>query len=153
MGIWSQVQCLEAKWIGASKTKWKIALGHHPYKSNGPHGDAGAFERRPEVKRVNGHRMKTFMDEDVCGKVDLFIAGHDHSRQWISNGCGTTELAVTGASSTTTQVTWGTNEARFQSDQLGFLYIVIDGDVLTAEFLDRHGNVDFKHTMTKTRAR
>src|SRR5688572_16744058 len=34
-------------WITASTAQWKIAFGHHPYKSNGPHGNAGNYDSIP----------------------------------------------------------------------------------------------------------
>ena len=33
-----------AAFIAASTSEWKIAVGHHPYKSNGPHGNAGKYD-------------------------------------------------------------------------------------------------------------
>jgi len=32
-----------AQWINDAQSEWKIAFGHHPYKSNGPHGNAGSY--------------------------------------------------------------------------------------------------------------
>ena len=31
-------------WTAASTAPWKIALGHHPYPRNGPHGNAGSYD-------------------------------------------------------------------------------------------------------------
>ncbi|MBK6692809.1 MAG: hypothetical protein IPG50_11450 [Myxococcales bacterium] len=33
-----------AKWMAASTAAWKIAMGHHPKISNGPHGNAGKYD-------------------------------------------------------------------------------------------------------------
>jgi hypothetical protein len=59
-----------------------------------------------------------------------------------------TELAVSGAGAKATEL-GGTNPALFESLELGFLYIVIEGKKLTAEFVDENGKTEFTHTMTK----
>src|SRR5690606_20769826 len=129
---------------------WKIAVGHHPYLSNGPHGNAGDYDAKfgVSIPPINGKGVKSFFDEVVCGKVDLYLSGHDHSRQWLNESCKGTELAVSGAGAKATELP-GKNATLFQSLELGFLYIVIDGKKLTAEFVDENGNVEFTHTMQK----
>jgi len=134
-------------WLAASKAEWKIALGHHPYKSNGPHGNAGSYDGIP-IPPVNGKSVKSFMDDVVCGKADVYFSGHDHSQQWLNESCKGTELAVSGAGAKTTELK-GNNPSLFQSLELGFLYVVIDGKKLTAEFIDENGVVEFTHVITK----
>ena len=92
--------------------------------------------------------MKDFLEEVVCGKVDLYLSGHDHSRQWLNESCMGTELAVSGAGAKATKLD-GSNPALFQSLELGFLYVVVEGKTLTAEFIDESGAVEFTHTMKK----
>lgn len=135
------------QWLDESKSPWKIAVGHHPYLSNGPHGNAGSYDGLLGTA-FRGDGVKEFMDEIVCGKVDLYLSGHDHNRQWLEGTCNGTELAVSGAGAKTSALE-GTNPVRFQSDKLGFLYIVVDGTTLTAEFLDGDGKVEFTHQMKK----
>jgi tartrate-resistant acid phosphatase type 5 len=139
-----------AGWIAASTAQWKIAFGHHPYKSNGPHGNAGSYDAVGGIALpiVNGKAVKSFLEETICGKVDLYLSGHDHSRQWINESCKGTELAVSGAGAKATEL-GGNNPALFESLELGFLYIVIDGKKLTAEFVDENGQTEFTHTITK----
>ncbi len=133
--------------IAASKAEWKIAVGHHPYKSNGPHGNAGNYDGTTAAP-LAGAGVKSFLETIVCGKVDVYFSGHDHSQQWLNESCMGTELAVSGAGSLTTQL-GGTNPSLFESVALGFLYIVIDGKTLTAEFIDENGAVEFTHTIKK----
>jgi tartrate-resistant acid phosphatase type 5 len=137
-----------AKWLADSKADWKIAIGHHPYKSNGPHGNAGNYEGLPLVPVTNGKGVKDFLEDNICGKVDLYLCGHDHSRQWLNVSCKGTELAVSGAGSKVTEFK-GNNPSLFQSLEVGFLYIVIEGKTLTAEFIDEDGKSEFTHTMKK----
>jgi tartrate-resistant acid phosphatase type 5 len=134
-------------WLAASKAEWKIAVGHHPYKSNGPHGNAGKYDGIP-IAPVSGSGVKSFLENVVCGKVDLYLCGHDHSQQWLNESCKGTELAVSGAGAKATELK-GTNPSLFQSIELGFLYIVIDGKKLTAEFIDENGVIEFTHTTSK----
>lgn len=138
-------------WLSASKAEWKIAIGHHPYKSNGPHGNAGSYDEKygvPLPPPINGNGVKSYLQETICGKVDLYLSGHDHSRQWLNESCKGTELAVSGAGAKATELV-GNNPSLFESLELGFLYVVIDGKKLTAEFIDENGKTEFTHTMTK----
>lgn len=137
------------QWIAASTAEWKIAVGHHPYKSNGPHGNAGNYEPNVPIPGPwKGNKVKSFLEDRVCGKVDLYLSGHDHSRQWLNVSCNGTELAVSGAGAKATSLP-GSNPTLFQSLELGFLYIAIEGKKLTAEFIDENGNVEFTHTIQK----
>ena len=134
-------------WLAASKSEWKIALGHHPYKSNGPHGNAGNYDGIP-LSPISGKNVQTFLEEVVCGKVDVYLCGHDHSRQWLNVSCKGTELAVSGAGAKATELK-ANNAALFESLEIGFLYVVIEGKKLTAEFVDENGKTDFTHVLTK----
>jgi hypothetical protein len=136
-------------WIAASNNTWKIAMGHHPYLSNGPHGNAGEYEGLPFVPIVNGAGVKDLMDAIICGQVDVYLSGHDHSLQWLVPTCGgTTELIVSGAGAATTELP-GNNQTHFQSLSLGFLYVVIQDNVLTGEFIDPTGAVLYTRVVTK----
>lgn len=135
-------------WLPASTATWKIALGHHPYLSNGTHGNAGTYDGHPEVPVYNGKGVKAFLDEAVCGKADVYLSGHDHSRQWLVPRCGSTELIVSGAGSSRSSLP-GTNPTAYQSLGLGFLYVVIDGRTFTATFYDDQGAANFTRTLTR----
>lgn len=135
-------------WLKASTATWKIAVGHHPYKSNGPHGNAGSYDGLTYVPVANGKGVKSFLEDVVCGNVDLYLSGHDHSRQWLNESCKGTELAVSGAGAKATEL-GGSNPALFQSLELGFLYIVVEDKKLTAEFIDENGAVEFTHVIKK----
>ena len=136
-------------WIAASTATWKIALGHHPYRSNGPHGNAGEYDGLPFVPIANGAGVKDLLDEVVCGKVDLYLCGHDHSMQWLVPKCGsTTELVISGAGASTSELK-GNNASHFESLDIGFFYVVIEDKVLTGQFLNAAGDVLYTGTITK----
>ena len=135
-------------WINQSVATWKIGFGHHPYLSNGDHGNAGDYEGLSFVPVVNGQGVKDFMEGTVCGNVDVYISGHDHSLQWLSDTCGGTELLLSGAGATTTELD-GDNAYYFEALQIGFLYVRIEGNSFTGEFYDAAGALLFTRTFTK----
>lgn len=131
-------------WTAASTAPWKIAMGHHPYLSNGPHGNAGTYEGIPTL----GAGVKSFLDGFVCGKVDVYLAGHDHNRQWLSPTCNGTELVVSGAGSAAVPVT-ERNAAYFSKGTLGFVYFLAEPETLTGTFVDEEGAAEFTRTLSK----
>ena len=136
------------KWVNSSSSQWKIAFGHHPYLSNGLHGNAGEYDGFSKSNKFSGLHNKIFTETVLCGKVDLYLSGHDHDKQWLEDTCQGTQFAVSGAGSSTRQLS-GLNASLFENDELGFLYISIDGSKLNAEFIDVDGNVEFKHSIKK----
>jgi tartrate-resistant acid phosphatase type 5 len=163
--VWSdttygdQAQWLPSAIAAVADKRWIFTAGHHPYRSNGTHGNAGAYDA-PEIAGImlpnplpvqNGSSMKTFFDDHVCGISQVYFSGHDHSRQWIDEPtalCGT-EMIVTGAGSTTTALQDRGNQTFYEdATKVGFFYVTIDGDTFTGEFRDADGNVDFTRTFT-----
>lgn len=122
----------------ASGATWRIAFGHHPYKSNGPHGNAGAYEGQDWAPIVNGAGVQALVEEQLCGQVDLYLAGHDHSRQWLAPACGVA-LAVSGAAAKTTAFVDRGHPSRFAASTPGFLWVELDGGALVAEHYDKDG--------------
>ena len=137
-----------SRWISDSNAQWKIAYGHHPYLSNGRHGNAGNYDGARDVALVNGQKIKEFSEDIWCGKVDLYLSGHDHSRQWLQPTCSGTQLLVSGAGATVTGLP-GNNLVKFQKNSLGFIYIVIQSNRLKADFIDVNGVVEFSDTISK----
>ena len=136
-------------WLEASTATWKIVLGHHPYLSNGKHGNAGNYDGLPSIVPIaSGKNVKDFMEAVVCGRADVYICGHDHDRQWLTGTCQGTELMISGAGASVTGLE-GSNPTHFEKDTLGFLYVTIIDRTLTGEFVDVNGNVEFTRTLTK----
>ena len=137
---------------------WRFVVGHHPYRSNGQHGNAGDyavvdFVPPVPIPALSGSRWKAFADDHLCGVGDVFFSGHDHSRQWLDEPaalCGT-ELIVNGAGAEFTSVADNGNAAFYQdASEPGFMYVVVDGDTFTGEFHDADGNLDFTRSFTRT---
>jgi hypothetical protein len=143
-------------WLSASTAPWKIALGHHPYRSNGGAGNAGAYGGYVGIPIVSGNGVKSFMEDVVCGRADLMLSGHDHNLQWLQpdGTCAGTELIVSGAGAKPKSLRSPNsafyNQTYFQAAQLGFVYFVVTPQQLTAEFIGADGSVLFTRTLTKT---
>ncbi|MEV6660357.1 metallophosphoesterase [Nocardia fluminea] len=65
--------------LAESTAEWKVVCTHFPYLSNGSHGNAGSYDGLPAP--LNGAPAKRFYEDHVLGKVNLLLAGHDHSLQ------------------------------------------------------------------------
>lgn len=139
---------------------WVFLAGHHPYRSNGQHGNAGDYDA-PEIAGVtlpnpipiqDGQSMKTFFDAHLCGLGQVFFTGHDHSRQWVNEPgsmCGMQQIISGAGSSTTTLVDRGNTTLYEDATKTGFFYVDILDNTFTGSFYDRDGMLDFTHTFTK----
>lgn len=83
------------RWNAAPRGRWRIALGHHPVRSAGPHGDAGSYEGLPRGVAFSGAAIERFLQERVVGHFDLYLSGHDHGVQDAGDVRGTA-LFVSG---------------------------------------------------------
>jgi tartrate-resistant acid phosphatase type 5 len=148
----------QAAWLpqalAASSADWKIAFGHHPFISNGQHGNAGAYEGLDwldwaSTDVVTGGFVEEVMSDSLCGEVDLYVCGHDHNRQWLEPTCGT-EFIVSGAAAKTTDLQGRGNPTFFEDDSTpGFLWVEIRDNQLTGEFYSIDGTLQYSRTITK----
>ena len=156
----NQTQWLPQAMMEVQGKDWVFLAGHHPYRSNGSHGNAGDYDA-PELSGMfvpnplpiqNGDALKEWFDDHACGLADVYFAGHDHSRQWIDEPsalCGT-KMVISGAGASTTELKDRGNTALYEdAEKPGFMYVDIDGDKFTGEFYDSTGHMDFAHTFTK----
>ncbi|MCC6873549.1 MAG: metallophosphoesterase [Sandaracinaceae bacterium] len=144
--------------LRAEGAEWILLAGHHTYRSNGAHGDAGSYESL-EIAGVqvpnplpilNGNNVRSFFDEVVCGQVDVYLCGHDHNRQWIDEPgalCGA-ELIVSGAGSKTKDFDSSANDVHWaDADTEGFLFVRIEGDTFYGRFVNRDGSTAFERML------
>ncbi|MEW6434403.1 MAG: metallophosphoesterase, partial [Myxococcota bacterium] len=143
-------------WLPASTATWKIVFGHHPLKSNGRHGNAGSYDGLPFVPIANGAGVKSFLEDRVCGRADVYLSGHDHNLQWLQPTCTrpgssiNTELIVSGGGASTTPFdTPARNPSYWQAESLGYVYVVIQGNTFTGTFYDGNGVQQYTRTLTK----
>jgi tartrate-resistant acid phosphatase type 5 len=115
-----QLRWLEQR-LASSDARWKIALGHHPVRSNGVHGS---------IERVRGALEPLFERHGVA----LYLSGHDHDLELIETERGFLQV-VSGAGSSTRDMRWGP-DTRFASAAPGFVWVGIDRDELRLVFVD-----------------
>ncbi|MEM6992400.1 MAG: metallophosphoesterase [Myxococcota bacterium] len=144
---------LQRDWLSgeleASTAPWKIGFAHHPYVSNGKHGNAGNYEGLPGLALINGTYIKEFMDELVCGQMQVYFSGHDHNRQAFDPVCGTYFFVSGAAAKTTDFENRDDNPLAWGDDQRpGFVWAEIENETFTAAFFDLDGNLDHEMTFT-----
>lgn len=134
--------------MATSQARMKFAFAHHPYLSNGEHGNAGNYDDliaaeagqstanplAPSLQALllpvlAGQRYKDFLEEAICDKADVYFNGHDHDLQWLASvpSCGKTEFIVSGAGGKQRAVgDEDRNLARLQRyDQYGFFWVEV----------------------------
>ena len=122
--------------ISSSTAKWKIAVTHHPYLSNGSHGDAGMYDGIP-IEPLNGVHAKRFYEDHVVGRCNLILSGHDHSMQILEPTTASkgTRQIVCGASAKNSHGKAGSAVDRpnlFQNyTDVGFMVLDLDPDAVT----------------------
>jgi len=135
--------------IAKSDAPWKIVFGHHPYISNGEHGVAGSYVGSVGIELHDGARLKSFVEESICGKSQVYFSGHDHDREWLEPTCGTTFI-VSGAAAKLRQLEERGVAARFgEATQRGFMWVEIEGDVLTGVFYDDDAEISYEDTILR----
>lgn len=72
-------------WVGESTRRWRIAFGHHPYLSNGSHGNAGDYNGTGGLEGSGlpkGTVLKKFIEDQVLqAGFHAYLSGHDHNLQ------------------------------------------------------------------------
>jgi len=117
---------------------WVIGLGHHPRWSDGPHGNAGAYEGWRGIPWMSGGAVRRLLDV-LDTRADIYLAGHDHSRQLIDHG--TMVQIVSGGGATATRILDRGNRPRFAEATPGFVWLELRDDGGTVEFVDARGVV------------
>lgn len=126
---------------------FRVAIGHHTYRSKGRHGDAGRYDGLPSFFPVaSGHGVKALLDHAVCGHADLYLSGHDHSLQWLAQGCGGTSLVVAGSGSEATPVS-GPARAHFAASELGFVAVDAGPHGARVELVRHDGEVLYSRVL------
>ncbi|MFC9894164.1 metallophosphoesterase [Nocardia sp. NPDC127579] len=143
--------------LAESTATWKIVCTHHPYLSNGNHGNAGRYEGL-SIEPINGVHVQRFFEEHVAGKAQLILSGHDHDLQVLDPtpaSKGTRQL-VSGAAAKTSghEAATGPNAALFENHhQLGFMVLdlsaeAIDLRVVTVDPATGAGTEAFRRRLT-----
>ncbi len=135
--------------LGTPADGWRIVYGHHPYISNGEHGNAGAFDNFPSEFDISGIRLKERFEATVCGAADLYVCGHDHDREWLEQRCDGTRFIVSGAGSKLREFDDAQPVHFGDATTEGFAWFQIDDDELTVQFWDRTGAMNYEGGWTR----
>lgn len=127
-----------AQELDASDATWTIVFGHYPYDANGKYGPAQGA-------------LRSFLEQGVCGKADLYLAGHEHTMEWLrpQPGCPGTELVVSGAASDPRPLVERGVESWFSlGNETGFFWFEAQGDQLTGRAYSGTGERLFERVLT-----
>lgn len=136
--------------LAKARGRFVVVIGHHPFLSNGKHGNAGHYERLSFPSFVSGKYVKRFFQEVICGKVDLYISGHDHSLQLLNGlqaGCDT-KLVVSGAGASTDDL-YKRNKTEFEANVLGFVGLSIDESAIRLKFINQDNQILHESKLTQ----
>tara|TARA_Y100001980_G_C14552646_1_gene337055 strand:- start:498 stop:1352 length:855 start_codon:yes stop_codon:yes gene_type:complete len=132
--------------IKESKSKWNIVYGHHTWRSVGGHGNAD-----PDLE-------KFFKSIFNTGKIDLYMCGHDHSKQFIYKKLPKNKsmyLLVCGTGGKDTDYIYNPNNLKKNdskllhfSDTLGTAFINSDNNSLNIKFFDLN-KMEYNYTIQK----
>ncbi|MEO0601192.1 MAG: metallophosphoesterase [Myxococcota bacterium] len=127
---------------------WIVAFGHHPRWSNGPHGNAGTYEGWSNIPWMSGTAVQRLL-EPLESRAQLYLAGHDHSRQLIDQNAMV--QIVSGAGASATPIVDRGNTPRFARATAGFVWVEIGVETATIEFVSESGEVESTATIARDR--
>lgn len=112
------------KALSSSQNPWKIVCGHHPIYSYGGHG--------------NSEELQKELLPLIEGKVDFYLAGHDHNKQVIKKNSSSITYIVSGAGSQSDPLE-KSRKAIHASSELGFAHFLISDDKAILTILNKKG--------------
>jgi hypothetical protein len=112
------------RWSLSSTAPLRVALGHHPYRSAGPHGDAGHSDGVPQGLVFSTEHIRQLLDEHVLGHFALYLSGHDHGLQDAGDERGTALFISGGGAEHKPQKDPG--HVPFAVEKIGFITLTID---------------------------
>ena len=127
----------------AEKRPWTIAFGHHSIYSNGTHGDVDLITR--------GY-WNWFLE----GRVDLYLAGHNHNLAHLQSETSATDYVISGAGganyrsqSEREKLNKSAATNKYTYNDTGFVWLDITSEKLQMRFHDSSGNVIYEYSKTK----
>jgi hypothetical protein len=129
--------------LANSPAKFRFVCSHHPYISNGAHGNAGRYDGvpggNPLTDSFSGRFVKQLFEQDVLGKADAILSGHDHTLQVLEPVRGTTQV-ISGAAAKSVGGKSRESNPACHVDLTGFgfmrLYVTPDRVKLTVHRVD-----------------
>lgn len=130
--------------IEQSKKTWRIAFGHHPYLSSGVHGNAGNYNGQGL-----GKAFEKFFRGALCGKIDLYLAGHDHDMEVLQRPKDCPVLQVVAGSGAKLRDFARENPRYFKRKDYGFAYLRLTKTEMRLSMVTSDGKERFCLAMTK----
>jgi tartrate-resistant acid phosphatase type 5 len=122
----------------SADVKWKVVVGHHPHYTVGPR------IKNYDTLAIRKALAPVFEEH----KVDIYLAGHDHSLQHLKPE-GYTNLFISGAGSELTPVTGGVAYSRFEASENGYMYFSVNAKQFNMKAINYKGSVLYETTLTK----
>jgi tartrate-resistant acid phosphatase type 5 len=117
--------------------KWKIVVGHHPMFTGGSRTEAY------DTKAIR-NTLQPMFDKY---KVDVYLAGHEHSLQHMLSA-GNTHHIISGAASEKTAARLIPNSL-FAASEYGFFVFSITGNELLLQSVNDTGKIIYTYTIKK----
>jgi len=119
--------------LATSRAKWKVVVGHRPIFSHGGHGGS--------------EKLKENLLPLIKNKVDFYLSGHDHDLEYLSKDYRP-EFIISGAAAEARSVGKG-KSTLFSASSEGFAHIDLMTNRVTVQFIDKNGDVLFKHSRNR----
>jgi len=117
-----------------SAARWKVVYGHHPIYSDGDHGDSAALKARllPMLK----------------GRIDAYVAGHDHILQHLKPEDGV-HFFISGGGGARLYNVRPKERSLFAGSNNGFTTIEADEKQMKITFIGSDSKLLYEYSMTK----
>ena len=126
--------------LTASKSRWKIVVGHHPVYSGGSHG----VKDEDIITDMPARFAKFFATHGV----DAYFCGHDHHFEYIRQKDSPVNYFVIGNGSEVRPVT-PTPGTVFAKSIAGFTTVSLSKDTMTVSAIDFSGNIFYSVAIPK----
>jgi len=123
--------------LAASKSRWKIVVGHHPVYTSGTHA--------PELTAMPGRFAPLFQRYGV----DAYFCGHDHQLEVLKADNGKTRYFISGGGSERIRPVKATAKTVFLACTPGFMSVSLAADTMKVHLIDFHGNRLHTETVVK----
>jgi hypothetical protein len=122
----AQLTWLNSELSKPRKAKWVMMCAHHPFFSNGDHGDNGVLQRDwgPLVKKY---------------KVDFYLCGHDHDLQHLEMPGWNSSFLLVGGGGATTRPMRVDKRGPFSQSEMGFADFNFTPTRATVRIVDSSG--------------
>ena len=127
----------------SEKSPWTIAFGHHSIYSNGTHGDADLLRR-------------SYWNWFLEGRVDLYLAGHNHHLAHLQSKTSATDYVISGAGgkhyrsdSEREKLNKSVALNKYTYNDTGFVWLDITSEKLQMRFHDSSGNVIYEYSKSR----